>query len=213
MTELKRTVLYEKHVELGAQMVPFGGWDMPVMYPNGILAEHLATRKGAGLFDVSHMGRYVFRGLRALEFLQYALTNNAAALDTPDKGAQYTLIPTASGTAVDDAYLYRFVEDEYLLVVNAGNRDKDWQHFQDLLTDFTNVSMLDRSDDLAMVSLQGPASRAIVSAVIEAGGLPEPARNSRHTRPVHSILHGIPDGAFMRRSAFVVCVSSMNPFF
>ena len=149
MSELNRTVLHEGHLQLGAQMVPFGGWDMPVMYGGRILAEHLATRKGAGMFDASHMGRFVFRGLRALEFLQYALTNNAAALDPVDKGAQYTLIPTQAGTAVDDAYLYRFVEDEYLLVVNAGNRDKDWQHLQALVKDFNDVSILDRSHDMA----------------------------------------------------------------
>ena len=178
MSELKRTVLYDRHVNAGAQMVPFGGWDMPVMYGGGILAEHLATRKGAGMFDVSHMGRFVFRGPGALDFLQYALTNNAEALDTPDNGAQYTLIPTEAGTAVDDAYLYRFVADEYLLVVNAGNRDKDWQHFQAMLGKFDDVELIDRSDDLAMVSVQGPASRSIVSGIIEAGRLPEPARNA-----------------------------------
>ena len=181
MAELKRTVLYERHVELGAQMVPFGGWDMPVMYGAGILAEHLATRKGAGLFDVSHMGRYLIRGGGALHFLQHALTNNAAALDPADQGAQYTLIPTPSGTAVDDAYLYRFVEDEYLLVVNAGNRDKDWQHLQQLLKAFDDVEMFDRSEDLAMVSVQGPQSRSIVEGLIESGRLPEPARNAVST--------------------------------
>jgi aminomethyltransferase len=175
---MNRTVLYDCHVALGAQMVPFGGWEMPVMYGDGILAEHLTTRKQAGLFDVSHMGRFVFRGAGALDFLQYALTNNAEALDTLDKGAQYTLIPTEDGTAVDDAYLYRFVDDEYLLVVNAGNRDKDWQHFQQLLKKFDHVELVDRSDDLAMVSVQGPASRSIVSDIIQAGRLPEPARNA-----------------------------------
>jgi aminomethyltransferase len=84
---MNRTVLYDCHVALGAQMVPFGGWEMPVMYGDGILAEHLTTRKQAGLFDVSHMGRFVFRGSGALDFLQYALTNNAEALDTLDKGS------------------------------------------------------------------------------------------------------------------------------
>jgi len=181
MAELKRTVLFDKHVERGAQMVPFGGWDMPVMYGDGILAEHLATRKAAGLFDVSHMGRYLLRGGGALSFLQHALTNNAAALDPADQGAQYTLIPTPAGTAVDDAYLYRFVDDEYLLVVNAGNRDKDWAHLQELLKAFDDVEMLDRSADLAMVSLQGPQSRAIVAGMLESGGLPEPARNALST--------------------------------
>ncbi|MDJ0781517.1 MAG: glycine cleavage system aminomethyltransferase GcvT [Desulfosarcinaceae bacterium] len=178
MTDLKRTILYDNHIAAGAQMVPFGGWEMPVMYGDGILSEHLTTRRQAGLFDVSHMGRFVFRGPRALEFLQHALTNNAAALESLEKGAQYTFIPTASGTAVDDAYLYRFVEDEYLLVVNAGNRDKDWHHLQGLLSDFTDVEMIDRSDALAMLSLQGPASRAIMAAALAAGRLPEPARNA-----------------------------------
>jgi len=181
MTDLKRTALYQKHLDLGAQMVPFGGWDMPVNYGDGILAEHLATRKSAGLFDVSHMGRYVFRGHGALDFLQHALTNNAAALDTADKGAQYTFIPTAAGTAVDDAYLYRFMADEYLLVVNAGNRDKDWRHLQELLQACDDVEMIDRSEDLAMVSLQGPASRAIVADMLQSGRLPEPARNAVST--------------------------------
>lgn len=151
------------------------------MYGGGILAEHLATRKSAGLFDVSHMGRFIFRGSQALAFLQYALTNNAEALDAPEHGAQYTFIPTAAGTAVDDAYLYRFVDDEYLLVVNAGNREKDWHHFQDLLKTFGEVEMIDRSEDLAMMSLQGPASRALMVDVIDHGRLPEPSRNALGT--------------------------------
>ena len=184
MTNLKRTVLYDRHVQLGAQMVPFGGWEMPVMYESGILTEHLATRKGAGLFDVSHMGRFIFRGNRALEFLQYALTNNAAALDAPESGAQYTFIPTPAGSAVDDAYLYRFVDDEYLLVVNAGNREKDWQHLQGLLKTFSAVEMIDRSEDLAMLSLQGPTSRELMADIIEGGGLPEPARNALSTATI-----------------------------
>ena len=82
---------------------------------------------------------------------------------------------------MDDAYLYRFEDDEYLLVVNAGNRDKDWQHFQELLKTFDHVELIDRSDDLAMVSVQGPTSRSMVSAIIAAGRLPEPARNALST--------------------------------
>jgi aminomethyltransferase len=178
VSDLKRTVLYDLHVQSGAQMVPFGGWEMPVMYAEGILSEHLTTRKRAGLFDVSHMGRFLFRGKQALAFLQHALTNNAAALDSLDHGAQYTFIPTAGGTAVDDAYLYRFVDDEYLLVVNAGNREKDWQHLQNLLNGFRDVEMVDRSEALAMLSLQGPTSRTIMTAVTTSGLLPEPARNA-----------------------------------
>ena len=110
--EIRKSVLYDRHVALGAKMVEFGGWEMPLQYPRGILDEHLTTRRSAGLFDVSHMGRFVFRGAGALSFLQHALTNNAEALDVGE--AQYTLIPTETGGAVDDAYLYRFFDDQYL---------------------------------------------------------------------------------------------------
>ena len=125
---LLRTPFHAQHVAAGARMVDFGGWDMPVQYPTGIITEHLATRGGAGLFDVSHMGRFVLRGPGSTAFLQHVLTNNAEALDLLQ--AQYTMVPTETGGAVDDAYLYRFVEGEYLLVVNASNRHKDWDHLQ-----------------------------------------------------------------------------------
>jgi len=170
-----KTVLYDRHMELGAKIVTFGGWEMPVQYPLGIVKEHLATRSGAGLFDVSHMGRFVIRGKGRLAFLQHVLTNNAAALDVGY--AQYTLIPNECGGAVDDAYLYRFVEDEYLLVVNAANSAKDWAHLQSFLEDFPNVELVDRTSELAMISLQGPESKEILLSVLGDGVLPEPMRN------------------------------------
>jgi glycine cleavage system T protein len=175
MSELLRTVFFDRHVDLGAKIVEFGGWEMPIQYPAGIVQEHLATRKGAGLFDVSHMGRFIFRGEGALAFLQHALTNNAAAL-LPGE-AQYTIIPNAQGGAIDDSYLYRFFEDEFLLVVNAANRIKDWDHFQSILPQFPDVELVDRTMDLAMLSLQGPLSKDILLEIIENGTLPEPMRN------------------------------------
>jgi aminomethyltransferase len=177
-SENKRTVLFNRHVELGAKIVEFAGWDMPISYPTGIVAEHLATRKEAGLFDVSHMGRFIIRGAGALRLLQYVLSSNVEALTAQRLTAQYTLIPDEAGGAIDDAYLYHFVEDEYLLVVNAANRLKDWQHFQALLKDFDEVELIDRTDDLAMLALQGPKSREILAQVIQAGQLPEPMRNA-----------------------------------
>jgi aminomethyltransferase len=117
MQNLQRTILYERHIASGAKMVEFGGYEMPVMYEEGILREHLATRKGAGLFDVSHMGRFIIRGSQALDFLQHVLSNNAQALDKPETGSQYTFIPNKTGGAVDDSYLYRFEDHEYMLVV------------------------------------------------------------------------------------------------
>jgi aminomethyltransferase len=178
MDPLKKTVLNDTHKALGAQMVEFGGWEMPIQYPSGVVEEHLATRKSAGIFDVSHMGRFIIRGSKALPFLQHVLTNNAEALDLRPAGAQYTIISNDAGGAVDDAYLYRFVEGEYLLVVNASNREKDWEHLRSYLKDFDGVEMVDRSEDIAMLALQGPLSRKIIAEVVEIGRLPEPARNA-----------------------------------
>ena len=173
--ELKRTVFYDRHLALNATMVDFGGWNMPVQYQNGILQEHLATRNQVGLFDVSHMGRFVISGSQALDFLQHVLSNNAAGLEVEE--SQYTMIPNENGGAVDDAYLYRFFEDEYLLVVNASNREKDWEHFQLALKSFDLVQLTDKTSEMAMLSLQGPRSKAIMEGIIETGRLPEPMRN------------------------------------
>ncbi len=176
MESLLRTPLFDRHAALGGQMVPFGGWEMPVQYPGGILQEHLATRRQAGLFDVSHMGRFIVRGREALPYLQHVLTNNAAALDVGQ--SQYTLIPDGDGGALDDAYLYRFFEDHYLLVVNAANRLKDWEHLQREGARFASVELIDRTPELAMLSLQGPGSKAMLAAVVDDGRLPEPQRNA-----------------------------------
>ena len=171
MDQLGRTVLYDRHKALGAQMVEFGGWEMPLQYPSGVIEEHLATRNGAGIFDVSHMGRFIIRGANALQFVQHVLTNNAEALDLAPTGAQYTLIVSETGAAVDDAFLYRFVEGEYLLVVNAANRQKDWDHFQRYLERFEGVELIDGTYDIAMFALQGPKSREMLEALVEMTGL------------------------------------------
>ncbi len=149
---------------------------MPLQYPAGIIEEHLLTRKRVGLFDISHMGRFIIRGSGALPFLQHVLTNNSAGL-IPGK-AQYTIISNERGGALDDAYLYRFFEDEYLLVVNAVNREKDLKHFQEILPSFPDVECQDQTDQLSMLSLQGPLSREILIGVLDVGGLPEPMKNS-----------------------------------
>ena len=175
MAELLRTLFHDRHVKLGATMVEFGGWEMPVQYAAGIVQEHLTTRRRAGLFDVSHMGRFRVCGADALPFLQHVLTNNAAALEPGE--AQYTMIPTDTGGAMDDAYLYRFRPDEYLLVVNASNRLKDWEHLKDLRRRFSAVELADLTTELAMLSLQGPAAKDFLLAVLESGRLPEPLRN------------------------------------
>ncbi len=186
MSELHKTPLHRKHVEAGAQMVEFGGWDMPVQYKTGIMQEHLATRKQAGIFDVSHMGRFMIRGKNALPFLQHVLTNNAEALEVGQ--AQYTLIPNERGGAVDDSYLYYFEEGEYLLVVNAANREKDWNHFQEAIKRFDQVEMEDVTREIAMISLQGPMSKDIFAEIVESGQHPEPMRNSLSVVNIHGVM-------------------------
>jgi aminomethyltransferase len=179
--KLLKTVFHERHKALGAKMVDFAGWDMPMQYPTGIMEEHLSTRRRVGLFDVSHMGRFAFRGKGALPFLQHVLTSNAEALGVGDVSAQYTIVPTPTGGAVDDAYLYRFAEGDYLLVVNASNRLKDWQHLASILGEFNDVEISDQTEELAMMALQGPAARQIIEDLMDSGGLPEPVRNAVKT--------------------------------
>jgi len=179
MNKLLKTIFFKKHQDLSASLVEFGGWEMPIQYPTGIIKEHMACRQKAGIFDVSHMGRLYFKGRDTLAFLQQVLTNNAEALETGE--SQYTLIQNQAGGAIDDAYLYRFKKDEYLLVVNASNREKDVAHFQQYLKNYSDIQMDDKTFETAMISLQGPASKSIIQGIITRGNLPEPARNNLST--------------------------------
>jgi aminomethyltransferase len=183
MEKLNKTALNDRHVKLGANMVEFAGWKMPLHYETGIVQEHLITRKEAGLFDISHMGRFTVRGKDALDFLQHALTNNAAALEQEE--SHYTMIPNKKGGVIDDAYLYRFFPDEYLLVVNAANREKDFVHLEKLRQKFGRVELTDRTRELTMLSLQGPKAKDIMRDLISAGRLPEPMRNYLSTAAIN----------------------------
>ena len=183
MGNLHKTALNDQHVKLGANMVEFAGWEMPLHYESGIVQEHLATRKEAGLFDISHMGRFIIRGQDALAFLQCVLSNNAAALE--EQESLYTMIPNEKGGVIDDAYLYRFVPDEYLLVVNASNREKDFAHLEAMRKKFGQVELIDRTKELAMISLQGPKAKDIMLDLISSGRLPEPMRNYLSTAQIN----------------------------
>ena len=185
MTEMKKTPLNSRHIKRNAKMVDFEGWEMPLNYAGGIMAEHLATRKQAGLFDISHMGRFEISGKDALGFLQHVLTNNAAALYPGE--SQYTVIPDENGGAIDDAYLYRFHPDRYLLVVNASNTKKDWDHLQTFTELFSDVRLRDITSEQAMISLQGPLSREILLRLTEFTQTPEPVRNSLGTGKINGI--------------------------
>lgn len=179
MSELKRTQLYDVHVAAGATMVDFGGWEMPIQYPSGIIAEHLYTRQVCSLFDVSHMGRLLIEGPQRKEFLQHVLTSNVSALDL--NMAQYCIIPNENGGAVDDAYLYLFQEDNYLLVVNAANIDKDLEHLNRALSGF-DCTITNISDQWASIAVQGPKSKEMLMT-LTSGESPtkEPTKNSLGT--------------------------------
>ncbi len=178
MSELKRTQLYDIHVKAGATMVDFGGWEMPIQYPEGIVAEHLYTRSCCSLFDVSHMGRLLIEGPDRVAFLQHVLSSNVLALDVNQ--AQYCIIPDENGSAVDDAYLYRFEADRLLLVVNAANIDKDLAHFAPIVKDY-NCTITNISKEYASIAVQGPKSREMLMTLAGGKTVTEPMRNSLST--------------------------------
>jgi aminomethyltransferase len=148
---LRRTPLYERHVELGARMVPFAGWEMPVQY-QGVIPEHRAVRADAGVFDVSHMGELEVEGPTARDLLQQTLSNDVDRLAPGD--AQYTLITTESGGIVDDVIVYRLDDHRYLVVVNASNRETDFGWFKE--RELRGSDVRDVSDDYALLAVQGP---------------------------------------------------------
>ena len=121
--DLRKTALYEKHLELGAKMVDYSGFEMPVSY-DGLKVEHASVREKVGMFDVSHMGEFTIKGEDALEVLQNITTNDVSKLN--DGKIQYSCIPNGKGGIVDDLLIYRMSEGNYMLVVNASNMDKDW---------------------------------------------------------------------------------------
>jgi glycine cleavage system T protein (aminomethyltransferase) len=141
-------------------MVPFGGWEMPVEY-SGLIAEHMAVRRAAGLFDVSHMGEFEVEGGGALPFLQRVTSNNLARL--VDGQAQYSALPLPNGAPVDDVIVYRRASDRYLLVVNAGNIEKDWSWLQSQSPE--GCTLNNRSRDYALLALQGPAAAVVLQGL------------------------------------------------
>src|SRR4051812_20678639 len=164
---LKRTPLYERHKAAGARLVPFAGWEMPVQYA-GIREEHLAVRERAGIFDVSHMGEIETTGSGAEAFLQRILSNDVAKI--AERGAQYSVLCKDDGGVLDDLFTYKLGQDRFLTVTNASNHEKDLDWFSKHTEGF-DVTLHDRLHDYAMLAVQGPAARAIVTD-LAAGELP-----------------------------------------
>lgn len=172
-----RTSLYDTHVATGARMVPFGGWDMPVQYPAGILAEVRAVRTGAGLFDVSHMGRVYISGPEATAFLDTVLTGSASTLAVGR--ARYCMICNRNGGVIDDTIFYRLAEDRYLLIPNAGNRHRvlDWfglviaQQFAEggYVGGHNSVSLDDQTLQTSLIACQGPEAVGMANGLASDG--------------------------------------------
>lgn len=159
---MKTTALTQKHIELGARMVPFAGYNMPLQY-TGLTEEHLAVRNSVGVFDVSHMGEFIVRGSGALDLIQKVTTNDVAKL-VPGK-VQYSCMPNGKGGIVDDLLVYMLGDDNYLLVVNASNIEKDWQWISS--HNSFGAEMLDISDKTTLLAVQGPKAAAALQSLTE----------------------------------------------
>ena len=199
---LKKTPLHAAHVALGARMVPFGGWDMPVEY-SGITAEHMAVRTAAGLFDVSHMGEMEIAGAGALEAVQHITSNDASKLQVGQ--IQYSGLTTPEGTFVDDLLVYRFGPSHYLLVINAGNIDKDVPWITARAKEKSpDVAIVNSSDRYALIAVQGPKALALVGS-LTAGALPQRSFTWAEARigatPDLQLLHVEGDGRVYRLKA------------
>jgi aminomethyltransferase len=157
---LRRTSLFERHRDAGARLAPFAGWEMPVQYA-GIRSEHLAVRRDAGIFDVSHMGQVETRGPQASEFLQRVLSNDVRRM--PEGGAQYGVMCRDDGGVLDDIFTYRLADLHYLTVTNAANHERDLAWMQEHARDF-DVDVIDRIDDFSMLAVQGPRARELVGS-------------------------------------------------
>lgn len=173
---LQRTPLFDAHVAAGGQMVPFAGWEMPVQYKGrGLVAEHLACRSAAGLFDVSHMGEIVVRGDDALAECDRLVTNDLTVLQ--DGEATYALLTHADGGTVDDLFVYRLAADHFFIVVNAANTAKDFAHMQQ--NAHKPELFANQSSSWAQIALQGPAAKKILRSVCDGDAIDAPRNRIR----------------------------------
>ena len=160
---MSKTALYDKHVSLGAKMVPFAGFDMPVQY-TGVTEEHFAVREKVGIFDVSHMGQFFVEGSSAKDLLQFVTTNNVDSLENGK--AQYTCLPNGNGGIVDDLIVYKMNDEKYFLVVNASNIEKDWNHISKHNEKF-GAKLTNASDEMSLIAVQGPKATETLQKLTE----------------------------------------------
>ncbi len=158
---MKQTKFYNVHKELGAKIIEFAGFEMPIQY-SSIIAEHKAVRESVGVFDVSHMGEIIVKGEKALDFVQYITTNNAAKLEIGK--VQYSAMCYEDGGIVDDLLVYKISDTEYMLVVNGANKDKDFDWMNK--NNSFNVDIIDESDDYSLLAVQGPNSQKVLEKLL-----------------------------------------------
>ncbi len=181
---MKKTPLYDSHVALGARMVDFAGWQMPVQYKTGISDEHIAVRTDIGLFDVSHMGELRITGTEALAFLSFTTLNDPAKLK-PGRG-QYSMMPNDKGGLTDDLYIYMDAENNYLVVCNASNREAVLNQFQKLSKHY-DVQIVDESDSWALLALQGPGAALLLARYVNED-LSSLKKNRKQTVILHDCM-------------------------
>lgn len=165
----KKTALYDCHVAAGGKMVEFAGYALPIEYPTGLMKEHRAVRQACGIFDVSHMGEILFSGPGALEAINHLMTNDYTNFAVG--ACRYSTMCYEDGGVVDDLIVYRTGEQEYLVIVNAANKDKDFAWMKDHVV--AGAQIVDQSSEYAQIALQGPLAKQIISEVAEASELPE----------------------------------------
>ena len=158
---MKQTKLINVHKELGAKLVEFAGFEMPIQY-SSIIAEHKAVRESVGVFDVSHMGEIIIKGDKALDFVQYITVNNVAKLEVGK--VQYSAMCYEDGGIVDDLLVYKISDTEYMLVVNGANKDKDFNWMNK--NNSFNVDIVDESDDYSLLAVQGPNSQKVIEKLL-----------------------------------------------
>lgn len=185
---LQRTPLHDVHVALGAKMVPFAGFEMPVTYPLGITAEHNAVRNACGMFDVSHMGECIVRGPDAIAFVNAMTSNDVAALAVGQ--IQYSTLLRANGTIVDDLLVYRFA-DHLMLVINASNKQKDLAHLRSAIGGF-DCTIEDISESMALLAVQGPNAPEVIASLARVADGSTPLESVRYYWFTEGTVAGVP---------------------
>lgn len=200
---LKETPIASVHKELGGRMVDFAGWNMPVQYKS-IVTEHKATRDSVGIFDVSHMGEFTVKGEDAFDFLQYMIPNDLSKLKEPNK-AIYTQLCRENGGTVDDLIIYKREED-FLLIVNASNIDKDWEWLSENAKQFNRVEMNNVSEETGLIALQGPKAVELFSKVVGDSSLSEMKSFSYKEATIDGVTFGFGRTGYTGEDGFEILV-------